>query len=248
MRLINSMHNEQDMVWACYDNHEEWLLAKEQHKLELCDKQNPVKGHYIKTDNGWYVPVISCVSYDSLVNNEMLIKVNIPRRQYTFFISKAGKLRRNEFMFYPDEPIKYKLPKVRYAIIAKLMEQGMPIFEAVQYTYPKYRDRECMRVINALLNQEAILRLIKDQAMNKIKDEMLEQGIDAQWYVKQLKDLIADPKANPALKKYALEQIGKAIEQEEKRLQNTTIGLIQAQQVQGALQPTKPKLLEKKEA
>jgi len=247
MRLVKCIHRGQELTSRCYDNHKDFMKDAYVYNYTLCEKRTPCEGAYILTDNGWYVPILKVVIFDNLKNNKSMIRFYIPRRVYTFFINHNDKVRHSAFVFYPDQKVLYKLPKARYVVIAMLMEQGMPIFEAVAYAFPKHSEKNNLRVVTTLMNEESILNLIKGQAMSRLKDEMLNQGISAEWYVKQLKDILSDTKSNPNLKKYALEQIGRTIEQEEKRNINYVVGLQLEANAPKQLQSNPPLMLEKKE-
>lgn len=218
MRLIHTYVDNEPRWYRCYDNHKDFLKDQYVYGYKLTDICNPKEGCYVLTYNGWYVPIIRVNSYDAKVNNAAIYKITIPRNTCTIYINHSRMPRKSsQFVFYPDRQPKITMSKPKYVAVIYLMKKGMPIYDAVQYVFPKLEEKKVLQLINMLLNTEDVLQLIKDQTMSKLKDELKEQGIDQTWYVNQLKKILDDPDANANLKKHALEVIGNTLEKEERK-------------------------------
>jgi len=206
------------IVWKEHNNSKEWLIYENEEEygksgIEYRDLRSNIldinKGDYVRTDNGYYVPVLS---YSTAVNpktKNIFIKVGYPNGRYkTTYYPDLGRVRKGvSFRF--DRHIKYEPHKKlqpNEKLFAGLIIRGVGIYEAFHTVWRVTSKHELHKRLNKLLTNEYLLDYIKIKAQDmKLDETFADLGMDDEWFAGHIKNCIEDKKSAPTVKTKALD-------------------------------------------
>ena len=202
---MNRIGGKQD--YFIYENEEEW------NRLGIKAKTfaNAQVGDYIKSDNGYYVPVVSIHKYPSPANTKTIIyKFFFPRQEQIVHIYKSsGDVQKMSFIYEINckkqvKPLRQITTRVR--LMFDYIAAGWDIMAAFDASYNIKGTFKKHQYLMKILSNPAIIDFLKEhKAMNKLKESFKSKGVTEEWLAIQCKDILEDKKAPAALRIKALE-------------------------------------------
>ena len=168
----------------------------------LSDFKNCEIKDYLKTDNGYYVPIINIKEFDK---TKVLYRIiYYPSGNYSNSIYKdSGKVRSRVYFYYNRDPQINKLKKLtpNEKLVVNYVLMGMSLDEAYSSVYKISNPRSLRSALNKLLTKNHFSSyLIETGAMNKLKTKLAEKGLTQEWLASYMKSTLENPKAPSGLK------------------------------------------------
>jgi len=193
-----------------YENEEEFANSC----IPLVKLDNCKPGDYVKSDNGYYLPVIHVRKHNRKTYGyeSIMVSIEFPAKYIysNLYYKNSGKFRQKVFKWSRDERVNEKrtFANARMKLMAFYLSQGMDIYLAFELTYSKYKSKSKLeQMLGFILDNEDFKKHIKETGiMASIQEEMKKQLLNNELIVTELIRIIKDPGANPALKKFALEK------------------------------------------
>lgn len=162
-------------------------------------------GDYIRTDNGYYLPVRKI--YRQLYKYRLTYRYRCPMLEFSITKNvNTNQMFRKQVFYYPDvnkqvqHNLRKTLTKNRRWFVA-LMRNGVDFMTAAYMAYP----RGTRNIMEDILKDDAFIQyLIHGGYMKKLKDEMIDAGITAAYFASKVKDILDDEKASNDLKRHCL--------------------------------------------
>ena len=163
-------------------------------------------GDYILSRNGYYVPVLDRETRVRTIHKRKMSVVVIVLPNYRLYLQNLNT--KSTFYYRRDKVVSFKNLSPKMKMVIKLVQEGCHYDLAIKTIYGA---RNVKQKIYSLLNNEKFVLLMKDSIMS-LQNELINQGITFQSIAEQFKAILDNPKANPALKKYAMEVSLKSLE------------------------------------
>jgi len=217
MRLIESYSKHIDKhEWECYDSHTEFSQSEHYalHNPNLLDAK---PGEYIKSNNGWYLPIISKIEHKRGKTQYTLIKIRVPK--HYILINRndlTGKIIKYSFHFDPDgQRARHTFKTVRLKFFAKLVANNVDIYTAYRKAYLTGERRTIqLHILDKLISSDIFYEVLKEHGyMKTLKNELEAEGVTITSIAKKLKDLIEDPDTPAPTLKWAMDLAIKYLEE-----------------------------------
>lgn len=204
----------------------EHIEEVEKHNIKVVPLLKAKPKDYVKTDNGFYLPLISRKEYVYKKNpNIVNIRLQFPRCQYTYTLYiPTKKITRNPFNYISDPNLRMKTKfNVKVSLVAEIMAKGAPIHDAIRIVYPNSSSREIDYKAKAFVRNEEFIEYFMEKANMKELIESLEKaGLTYDFLAQKLKESI-DKKNNLASIQFAYNVVSKAkeLDKQERKAFNT---------------------------
>lgn len=192
MKIISTKQKNSDVYkdYTIYENVEEI----EKHNIEVVNFSDAEEGDYVKTDNGYYLPVIAKRTYVVKQNNNYVrTQLQFPRAVCNFHIYKpTGHINRRAFLYISD-PIKNKFVNLhdKYKLVAELMARGADVYDAYKLVYPKSSPTNTKHMVSVMLSSEKFIEyLILKADMKKLIKSLDDAGLTYEFLAEKLKERI----------------------------------------------------------
>lgn len=193
--------------YLVYENEEEFKAAG----LQERGIEEAQPGDYVKSDNGFYVPVVNI--YDFPVKNNAKTKVRrvyFPRQDQIIHIYKStGDKQQSSFIYDvfckhgPRKPVRLT---ARMRLMLNYLEAGWDLIDAFKASYNIKGTSRSMQYLGEILTNEKVVEYIrKSKKMNELKEGFKKEGVTSQWLAKQCKKIVEDKNTAAALRIKALD-------------------------------------------
>ncbi len=190
--------NYNDTIYILYESPLE-VQGKEIKSLWECNV-----GDLVRFNNGHYC--------------ECLLRKEIVRKKFTMYqlqfpgmsiYSTESTLKKGMAYKYFHNPKEDVLNARDYSFI-ELVANGVEIYAAGKIAYKKFDDKILFSKIRNLLLMKTVAKRVN---MKTLSDAVKNEGINNEMIAGHIKSILDDPKANPTLKKWALEISMKLLDQ-----------------------------------
>lgn len=176
------------------------------------DRHHAMKGDYVEDINGRFVPLLRRVCINKERNHHNMIFPGFCWQPFKQMI----------FSFPIDKAVLSDVPdgvNGKDIIFAKLLHEGIDPEVAVKRVYPRFSRRQVVNyILKMFANPQFVQHLFSDLGyMNKLKAALQAQGLSVDAIADKINEFISDPKANPGLRKWALETALNSLETQDKR-------------------------------
>lgn len=190
-----------------YENLQEFQEAQENLGIRLSTPEECVKGDYIKSDNGYYLPVKAVDYYEHKYTDHKRITMPRMQRLNIHTYKRTGAVRRYQFVFRRDNPLpSRKFIPGKHKFFINLVLAGYDFDEAFTKVFGKKRWNNKEQLLTQLSESPHFYAYIKENYVD-IKKKAEQAGLDAEWYSKQLMDILSDKKSPSNLRIKAMESI-----------------------------------------
>lgn len=170
-----------------------------------------MKGEYVEDINGRYVPLLRRICINKHLNHHNMI--------FPGFTWQPWKQER--FSYPVDKASADNVPvglRGKDILVAKLIEEGLDAEQCVRRAYPGYGRRQVMSYLMRMFANPVFLQYLFVELgyVKRLKKALENRGISVDSIADQIGDLIADEKAVPTLRKWALETALAALETQDK--------------------------------
>jgi len=192
------------------NNRTYFILENEQDRRALDVK--PVSlleckpGDYVLSRNGYYVPVLFRETVTRVIHRRRMSVVKVELPNYTLYLQNLNT--KSTFYFRRDKIKSFNNLSPKMKMVVKLIQEGCAYDLAIKTIYGA---RNLKYKTYSLLNNEKFMLLMRDSIMS-LQIELKAQGITFESIAQQFREILDNPKANPMLKKYAMEVSLKALE------------------------------------
>lgn len=154
-------------------------------------------GDYARFINGYYAPCLSKEYKEVGRNKYKVYYFKFPGMQ--FKVSVARSHLNVNYVMQKDKPTHLS---IRDYTFVELLTRGMDIVSASKIAYKVIGMN---KVLSKMYNGQIFDLIIKRYNMKTLSDEIKNKGITIEVLAEEIAKLVKDPKANPTLKKWALE-------------------------------------------
>jgi len=179
------------------------------------------KGDYVKSDNGFYIPVISTKSYRLYKKPELIFfSFKLPRM--TYIMTKNLKLDKYYYsnFFYSFSEAKRRKSRLspQKRLVARLMSEGVNIYTAIKNAYSS---SSVTSTANKLIDDNSFLEYyIEITDMKKLQNALTEEGLSYNFVAKHLMSKIEKDQDLDAIR-LALNMIKAGEDESSKKKENT---------------------------
>ena len=221
MKIITTQTRNGPVDYGVYEHVAEWDKAVEllgARLVSLDDLYTAVTGDYLKSDNGYYVPIVDVrkLSFASKIGKPSKGKtdlwvVRLPKQELRVeFFTASGFRKRRVFNYIPelagvDRKKKFVTP--RNKLLIRYVEAGFDIYDAFNLVYPGYKSIHRIDQLLSMIieNPNFVEYLKKESKLVSLKEEFRKGKVDEIWLATQLKTIIEDSASNAQLRMKALE-------------------------------------------
>ena len=165
----------------------------EENKINVVDLIGSQAGDYVKSDNGYYIPIIRVHEYRTYKHpNYIYINYVMPRLTYSIIKDlKTGKYTTSTFFYTFDQSMqKRKKLSAHQRLVARLMTKGVRIVDAVDQVYSTNCPSD---IANKLIENDAFLDyLIEISDMKKLEESLEEAGLNYKFLAENIVKKIED--------------------------------------------------------
>ena len=207
--IIHSTYNKQGECndYKIYENEQEFKESG----IKTVSIENAVKGDYVKTHNGYYVPITFRTDKKTKKGN-IFMKLGYPGGLYAnTWYGSGEKLRSGVYMYYHREGHKpNRMAKLsnHEKLVVNFVLTGMDLEDAFRAVYKTNNYKTMSQKLAKMLQKKAFLDFLKENGqMGQLKDQLDNHGANSSWFAKFLKETIEDKKASAALKNKCIDII-----------------------------------------
>lgn len=166
----------------------------EEHNIKVVDLEDAEPGDYVKSDNGYYVPLLYKTIKKHAKNREYAYcKYKFPRYSWHRIKNLKEGYYFNKTFSYPTEP-QYnpgRFMSSQSKLAANLMGQGVPTRKAIRVAYPNLRGGEIESKAKRLMDNQGFIKyLIGKTDVKKLLTALEEEGLSYNFLAKNLKEKI----------------------------------------------------------
>ena len=218
MKKVSITVKKEIFYYDVYENVQEFETTGIEAKTRLDTLQ---VGDYFQTDNGYYLPLVSIRVFGK--NSEKL-KFTFPRLYTMAYRRKDGTLWQPRIIYDPDH-VKRKYIDVSDALtFAQMVLAGHSPARAyyiLRKQNEKVNGHRMSKQYFDFLESEILHESFKVLAMAELKTELDTVGADANWFAKQLKEIVEDRKEIKEIRLYALQAVKGLLD--ESKVSTTTV-------------------------
>lgn len=185
----------EDNIWVIFERIEEIksnIEVKEFHDSTL------KRGDYIRTYNGYYVPVTNAKRFRK--EKTVLVEIHVPMHKYSFSIHDEKPMdEKSIFMrFMWSRDVHYsqlrKRLKPKEAVVVKLMGEGVGLEAAIAMAYGTGRVQENQKIAWTLIKTEKFIKeLYKEVMGNTFQTALEDVGITSEFIAMKFKEILDMP-------------------------------------------------------
>ena len=210
IELVRKRSNGVKFTYTIYEPGD--IVPVQMRLVRYKDRHHAMKGDYVEDINGRFVPLLRRVCIDKERNHHNMIFPGFCWQPFKQMI----------FSFPIDKAVLSDVPdgvNGKDIVFAKLLHEGVDPEVAVKKLNPRFSRRQVVNyILRMFANQQFVQHLFADLGyMNKLKKALQDQGLSVEAIADRISEFISDPRANPGLRKWALETALNALETQDKR-------------------------------
>jgi len=204
MKIITSHTRKGNIDYKIYENVDEFKKCKK--KLATFDDCDT--GDYLKTDNGFYMPLISKKRYNRTLTVEFWVFI-FPRFQMNMIkYNNTQRWKRKQFLYQHEAYKNIKITqtiRVEDLLFAELIKADIGVREAYNKAYGKTYDIQAMsKKLWHLFENIKFISILSEGTM-KLKDSFEEAGVTQKWLGEQLKKMLENDKTSDKMKEKVID-------------------------------------------
>lgn len=166
-------------------------------------------GDYVKTDNGYYLPVLEKYRFEK--PNGHCTHIKFPRTHIDIKYSyKTGKVFTKRLIWYPEihrDHERHKL-SAKAKFMFMLIKLGTDFEQAYMKAYNTHNKRDMMRTLSEVMSTPGLYDYLKEIGMlEELKKEFTDAGCDMKWLAKTMMKIAEDPKEVVAMREKCMDRI-----------------------------------------
>ena len=208
-------HNNTQRQYIVYENDNEFNATG----IKLNTVENASENDYIRTDNGYYTPIVKINIMGKREGKKTYCKeVILPRRNITkFTVYVDTNIHRQKQIVWSREPHpKRAILTPKDKLIVKYMKSGMDIYQAYKLVYPGKAKHIMMANLIKLIENDNFIQYMAEEGIMKAARAKFESvDLSEDNLLLNLKASLIDPRMKPESKANLILKILDIIDQDE---------------------------------
>ena len=203
-------------TYYVYENEEEFSKAQKHLNLVFNpDYVTAKEGEYIRTDNGYYCPVLYNKDYEPKNKRTIIKHLRLPGKVHKLFKYKnTGKIRVHKLIYSRDlEKVELAQVSARQKMFIEMVLAGYGFDDAYDKIY--VADRKSKNNHKTMTKQKLLLKLFNSNVFRKylkekvmdIKQEFTEAKCNGTWFAENMMKIVEDAKQPAAVRIEAIKTI-----------------------------------------
>lgn len=175
------------------------------------NRRSAMRGELVTDITGKMVPLLRRITIDKRNNRVLMI-----------FPGFTWQPWKNDMFSYPvDKASEPDMPRSltsKHFAFAGLISEGMPVELAMSSVWPKMKGKAMKNMVRKTFSSQAFIHYLFVELgyVKKLKEALEKRQVSVDQIAGEIEDLITNEKANPGLKKWALETALEALDPQEK--------------------------------